>query len=297
VTERQLAGVFVPVTTPFDPVSGDPVLGPFRNNVARHLTDGAAGIVVAGSTGEAPLLDREEFCRLVQWARATVPADRWLIAGTGAESTRQAIALSRTAAAEGADLVIVRPPGYFSAGHSRDSLADYYRAVADASPVPVLVYNIPKYTHLPLSPDLLALLATHERIVGVKDSSGDSQNLAAYRAAVPEWAVLAGSASLLASALRIGCAGGVVAVACFAARACVELYEAARTTRDESRLSALQQRLAAADKEIVGRFGPAGVKAAMDAAGQGLYGGPVRPPLAPLSAADRQRVTQIVAGD
>jgi 4-hydroxy-2-oxoglutarate aldolase len=296
MSRRLPAGVFAPVTTPFDPGTGDVAPERLRRNVARYMADGLDGVVVTGSTGEASLLDPDEVRRVVAAAREALPRDRWLIAGTGAESTRQAVTLSRAAAAEGADLVIVRPPGYYAAAHTTASLAGYYRSVADSSPVPVLVYNIPKYTHIGLPAALLAELEAHERIVGVKDSSGDLATLTAYREAVPRWAVLAGSGSLLLSALGLGCNGGIVAVSCFAARRCVELYRAFQDG-DRARAETLQQALVLLDKEIVARLGPAGIKAAMDAAGDGLFGGPVRPPLAPLAEPDRARVAQLVAGD
>jgi len=293
VSTADLGGVFAPITTPFDAASGDVAAQHLKDNIARLLSDGLDGIVVAGSTGEAPLLDPDEQRRAVGWARAVIPDSKWLVVGTGAESTRQAIALTRAAAEEGADAVLVRPPSYFPAVAAR-ALANYFRAVADASPVPVLVYNIPKYTHVSLPPELLQELSTHTRIVGVKDSSGDLKNLAAYREAAPQWAVFVGSGSLLLPALELECEGGVVAVACYAARLCAELLTAFHAG-DRDSASALQNRIGPLDKEIVSKLGPAGVKAAMDAAG--LYGGPPRPPLAPLSAADRERVAQLVRGD
>jgi len=293
VTGPDLAGVFAPITTPFDAATGDVAPQHLKDVVTRLLTDGLDGIVVAGSTGEAPLLDADEHRRIVAWTREVTPKGKWLIAGTGAESTRQAIALTRAAAAEGADAVLVRPPSYFPAVAAR-SLANYYRAIADASPVPVLVYNIPKYTHVSLPPDLLQELSTHARVVGVKDSSGDLKNLAAYREAAPKWAVFVGSGSLLLPALELECDGGIVAVACFAARLCADLLTAYRGG-DRAAAVALQDRIGPLDKEIVGKLGPAGVKAAMDAVG--LYGGPPRPPLAPLGAAERERVALLVRGD
>ena len=291
MSRRRLAGVFVPVTTPFDPSRGDPVAAQFKDNVERLLAAGLDGILVAGSTGEAALLDPAEQDTLVRWARAVIPKDRWLLVGTGAESTRQAIALTRAAAAAGADAVLVRPPGYFTPMLVPAQLGDYYRAIADASPIPVLVYNIPKYTHIAVPPEVLIDLARHERIIGVKDSSGDPKNLAAYRAAVPQWSVLVGSASLLYHALDLGCDGGVVGAACFAAAACVELYAAFRAG-DKARAKSLQERIGPLDKQIVGALGPAGIKAAMDAVG--LHGGPPRAPLAPLAPADRERVARLV---
>ncbi len=192
--------------------------------------------------------------------------------------------------------MLVRAPSYFSAALTPETLALHFRAVADLSPVPVLIYNIPKYTHLPLAPALLQQLTSHERIIGVKDSSGDPKNLAAYRAAVPRWSVLVGSASLLFTALELGCQGGVVGVACYAPSLCVQLVrEFAQGGSHRAAALKLQERITPLDKDIVGRLGPAGVKAAMDAVG--LYGGPVRPPLPPLSPADRERVSALVRGD
>jgi 4-hydroxy-2-oxoglutarate aldolase len=287
-------GVFPPIPTPFDPTTGDIAPLQFRQNISRLLAEGVNGIVVSGSTGEAPMLEPDEQRHLVGLAREVLTNGASLIAGTGAESTRQTIALSKAAAAAGADAVLVRPPSYFSAGATPETLALHFRAVADASPVPVLIYNIPKYTHLSLAPALLQQLMSHERIIGVKDSSGDPKNLAAYREAVPQWTVLAGSASLLYAALELGCQGGVIGVACFAPRLCVQLV---REFEQGHRAAAgrIQERLTPMDKEIVGKLGPAGVKAAMDAVG--LHGGPVRPPLAPLSAAARERVGALVRGD
>ena len=289
---RRVAGIFAPVTTPFDPATGEIALDRATANARQLLADGLDGLLAAGSTGEAVLLDAEEQRRLVAALRSVVPRDRWLLAGTGAESTRATIALSRAAGAEGADAVLVRPPAYFSAGHSANSLVAHYRAIADASPVPVLVYNIPKYTHTAIAPDLLGRLAGHANIVGVKDSSGDPKNLVAYRQMVPAWSVLVGSGSLLLTAYESGCEGGIIGVSCYAARLAVEVRAAFRAG-DRPRAAELQARLTTLDKEIVGRLGPAGIKAAMDAVG--LYGGPVREPLAPLAAADRERVGQLLA--
>ena len=288
------AGVFPPVTTPFDPETGDVAPQAFKENLTRLLAAGVDGVVVSGSTGEAPLLDPAEQEHLVGLARETVTDGKWVIAGTGGESTRQTIAASKAAATAGANAVLVRPPSYFSAAATAETLAAHFRAVADASPVPVIVYNIPKYTHVSLAPSLLQQLTSHERIIGVKDSSGDPKNVAAYREAVPQWAVLVGGASLLLTALELGCQGGIVGVACFAPGLCVQLV---REFEQGHRAAAgeLQQRITPLDKEIVGKLGPAGVKAAMDAAG--LYGGPVRAPLAAISSADRERVSALVRSD
>jgi 4-hydroxy-2-oxoglutarate aldolase len=290
VKPLKLAGVFAPITTPFD-TRGQVDPGPHAENVARLSAAGLDGFLVAGSTGEAPLLDPDEYGVLTAVTRKALPAGKTLLVGTGAESTRQAIALSKIAADQGADGVVVRAPAYFGPVSPPESLVGYFRAVADASPVPVLVYNMPKFTHVTIGPDILVQLRDHQNIAGSKDSSGDTNNLAAYRKAAPSWPVLSGSVSILAAALELGCTGGIVAVACFAPEPCVALAAAFRAG-DKARAAALQEQLKPLDREIVGKLGPAGVKAAMDAAG--YHGGPVRPPLADLSAADRERVARLV---
>lgn len=287
----QLTGVFAPITTPFD-AHGKVAPGPHAENVARLSAAGLDGFLVAGSTGEAPLLDPDEYRVLVAATRRSLPQGKTLLVGTGAESTRQAIALSKLSADAGGDAVVVRAPGYFGALVSPDALVAYYRDIADESPIPVLVYNMPKFTHVTIAPAVLEQLRDHPNIIGSKDSSGDTNNLAAYRKAAPHWALLSGSASILATALELGCAGGVVAVACFAPKLCAEVVAAFRAG-DKARALAVQERLKPLDKEIVGKLGPAGVKAAMDAAG--FHGGPPRAPLTPIADADRKRIAELVA--
>lgn len=287
----QLGGVFAPITTPFD-ARGDVAPGPHAENVARLAAEGLDGFLVAGSTGEAPLLDPDEYRVLVAATRKALPSGKTLLVGTGAEATRQAVALSKIAADEGADAVVVRAPSYFGPVSPPETLVAYYRGVADASPIPVLVYNMPKFTHVTIGPGVLERLRDHPNIIGSKDSSGDPANLAAYRKAALHWVVLAGSASVLFTALDLGCNGGVVGVACFAPRPCVQLVAAFRAG-DKATAAAVQERLKPLDREIVGRLGPAGVKAAMDVAG--YHGGPPRAPLAPVSDEDRARIARVLA--
>lgn len=290
MTLTRVTGILAPATTPFGP-SGEIDTAALQKNVTRVLADGLSGIVIAGSTGEAPLLDRDEQRRLVAAARATIPKDRVLLVGTGAESTRAAIALCTDAGAEHADGVLVRPPGYYSPMLDARAVLDHFRAIADASPVPVLLYNIPKYAPIPITLEMLAKMQEHPNVIGIKDSSGDPANLAAYRSAVPQWSVLVGSASHLKRAIDLKCQGGVLGVACFAASWCVALKEKAE--RGDPEAEGLQARVATVDKEIVGKLGPAGIKVAMDRVG--LIGGKPRPPLRPLTDAERDRVAALVA--
>ena len=274
-----LGGILAPLVTPFDragEVDGDA----FVANVRAHLNAGLHGVVVAGSTGEAALLDEDERARLVELARGAVPADRTLLVGTGAESTRAVIVRTRAAAERGADGVLVVAPHYYGDAMTPEALREHYLRVADASPVPVLLYTIPKYMHFALPADVVAVLARHENIVGMKDSSGDAALLRGYlESQRADFKVLTGSGSLLAEAMRLGAHGAILAVALFAPALSLDVWQAAQDGKaDET--AALQARLTPLASRIVAGMGVAGVKAALDQTG--LYGGAPRPPLRPL---------------
>ncbi|MHB1863279.1 MAG: dihydrodipicolinate synthase family protein [Gemmatimonadaceae bacterium] len=289
-----LKGVLAPVVSTFDRASGELDLDAFSANVRAHLAAGLHGIVVAGSTGEAVLLDETERGRLVEVARAVTPRDRLLLAGVGGESTRVTLQRARQAAAAGADAVLVVSPHYYTtAAMTADALLGHFRRVADESPIPVVLYNIPKYVGFTISPSIVTELASHRNIIGIKDSSGDRDLMSVYiNAQRRDFSVLTGSGSQLHAALSAGAVGGILAVALFAPELSLAVYE--RTlARDDAAAAAAQVRLGLLASAIVASLGVAGVKAAMDAAG--LHGGPVRSPLRPLSAADAAKVRELLA--
>lgn len=277
-----LAGIFAPVITTFRGTDGELDLDGFKSNLFKHLDDGLRGIVVAGSTGEAALLDEHERASITVTARDVVPADRLLIVGTGAESARQCIARCRAAASAGADAVLVVAPHYYSNAMARENLAAHYHRVADASPLPVMLYNIPKYMHFALPADLVAELARHENVIGIKDSSGDVNMLKGFLAAQSDtFSVITGSGSALQAGLEAGARGGILAVSLFAAKLSLEVLAAVRAG-DSARAAAAQAKLLPMANVIVARLGVPGVKAAMDHVGR--VGGSPRIPLLPLAA-------------
>jgi 4-hydroxy-2-oxoglutarate aldolase len=282
-----LRGILVPVTTPFDAVTGDVAPVPLREHTRALLDAGVHGIVVAGSTGEAALLAEDEFRQIVAWVRDVVPADRALVVGTGRESTRAAIDACRTAGELGADAVLVRAPSYYGSSLGPAAMLDHFRRIADGSPVPLLLYNMPKYTHVALPDQLLGALASHENVAGAKDSSGDLKNFAAYTEAVPGWGHFMGSGSLFYSALELGAVGGILAIANIATALALEVWDRWEMG-DRAGAGAAQERLSPLNKLVVGELGVPGVKAAMDLVGR--PGGPVRAPLADLGARDRERI-------
>ena len=289
---RQLGGILGPLTTPFDPETGDLAPVSFRSGLGAHLAAGLDGVVTAGSTGEAALLEEDERRSLVEWARAVVPDDKWLLAGVGAESTRLTIRRARDAAARGADAVLVVSPHYYGAMMTDDALREHFTRVADASPIPIVLYNIPKYAHLTLAPPLVAELAEHGNVIGIKDSSGDLVLLRAYlQSQSPAFSVLTGSGTGVYAALEMGATGGILAVSLFAAALTLEVRDAFEAGNRDRAMSA-QERLVPLARTIVGGMGVAGVKAAIDAIG--LPGGPVRAPLLPLRQEQREEIRELL---
>jgi 4-hydroxy-2-oxoglutarate aldolase len=289
---KQLEGVLAPVVSTFYADSGELDVASFAANARAHIAAGLHGLVVTGSTGEAALLDAAERGSLVDAAREMVPRDKWLIVGTGAESTRTCLQLTRDAAARGADAVLVVAPHYYASAMTEQALRQHYRRVADGSPVPVILYNIPKYMHFSLTPSLVAELAEHENVIGIKDSSGNRELFASYMpAASPSFAVLTGNAQMFQHALEVGAPGGILAVTLFAAAPSLDVY-AAMKRGDQAAAEASQSRLTPLGAKIVAELGVPGVKAAMDRTG--LAGGPVRSPLVPLDAAQGSAVDELL---
>jgi 4-hydroxy-2-oxoglutarate aldolase len=279
VAER-IGGILVPVTTPFDPMTGDVAPVPFRDNLRAWIAEGVHGVVLFGTTGEAPLLDEAERLALMEYARDVVPPEAALIAGAGADSTRAAVRLARSLGAAGAEAVLVHPPVFFAPALDSASIVAHYRAVADGSPVPVLLYHFPKFTHVEFEAGLVAELARHPNIIGLKDSSGDVKRFAAYTEAVPAgFRLLVGSGALLYTALELGAAGGICGLGLLAAADCAAIVgEFARGRPGEA--GRIQSRIGPVHRDVVARYGVRGVKAALDLLG--MHGGDPRPPLRPL---------------
>jgi 4-hydroxy-2-oxoglutarate aldolase len=286
-----LRGIMPPIPTPFDE-AGEVDYGALVKNLERWNQYDLIGYVVLGSNGEGVLLDEAEKARVRGTARRAIPADRLLIAGTGAESTRQTITITQRAADEGADAALVVTPHYYGPKMTADSLVRHYTQVADASPIPVLIYNVPKFTNVNMDAAAVARAAQHPNIVGVKDTSGNITQLAdTVRLAGPGFQVLAGSAGFLLAGLAVGAAGGILALANVAPQAGIEilrLFEAGAL--DEA--AELQRRMIPVNNAVTGRFGIAGLKAAMDMLG--YYGGPVRSPLLDLTESERQTLGAIL---
>jgi 4-hydroxy-2-oxoglutarate aldolase len=181
---KRFTGIFTPIITPFKSDDTIDEVG-LRRNVARWMGTSLTGLVVLGSNGEAAQLDDAEADRIVDIVREAVPSNRPLIAGTGRESTRATIDATRRAAAAGVDAVLVRTPSFFKSQMTTDVFVRHYTDVAEASPVPVLLYNVTMFTGVNLLPDAVEKLAVHPNIVGMKESGSDIAQIAEFVSRTP----------------------------------------------------------------------------------------------------------------
>ena len=285
-------GIFPALVTPFDS-DGSVSLNAVRENIRRYNGTAIAGYVVLGSTGEAVMLSRAEADSVLAAAKEAAASTKVLIAGTGAESTAETVARTRRAAELGYAAALVKTPYYYKPVYKAETYIHHFRAVADASPIPVLLYSVPQFTGITLeTPEILAL-AAHPNIVGIKDSSGNIQRVAEIVAgAPPDFQVLTGGAAVVYPALTVGARGAILALAAALPEKCAEVFLLFQSGRHEQ-AKALQLELAVASKRIVSEQGIAGVKYAMDL--RGYCGGLPRLPLLPLTEEKKQSVANVIS--
>jgi 4-hydroxy-2-oxoglutarate aldolase len=284
---REIRGVIPPVITPFTE-SGEVDYAALVSNLARWNRTALAGYLILGSNSEFVYLSEEEKVRILEVTREHIPRDKVLIAGTGCEATQATIALTRRAADIGADAVMVVTPSYYKPHMRPHVLIEHYRRVADASPVPVFLYNVPIFTGIVLDPDVVGHLAQHGNIVGMKDSAGNMAVFAQYLQVSPrEFILFVGSGPVFLPALSLGARGGILAFANCAPEACLNLYSLFREGKlDEAREQ--QLKLLPAMQAVTTRFGIGGLKAAMDMLG--FRGGWPRPPLLTPTGDERRAI-------
>lgn len=287
-----LEGVSIPVPTPFR--GEDVVPDRLAANIKQWNATALAGYVVLGSTGEFPMLSESERDRVLAAAREAIPRDKVFVAGTGTNSTLHTIRQTKRAAELGADGAIVVTPHYFTKAFGQPAAqVRHYIAVADASPIPIVLYNFPANTGINLDPETVAKIAGHPNVWGIKDSSGNLPQAAQIVDQTPKsFHVLVGAAAALLPGLAVGASGGILALGVIAARELADVYALARAGRwDEAR--ELAARMMPADRGIHGRYGIGGLKAALDL--QGFYGGPCRQPLPTPDADAIEDVKEVLA--
>lgn len=277
----KLSGVFPPIVTPFR--NGELDTESLAFNIQKWNETGLAGYVALGSTGEFVHLAPAERDRVIATVREHAAPDKAVIAGTGSLSTEEVIRLTQRAGDLGADAAMVVTPFYYTSQMTDPVLRVHYTAVADASPIPILLYNVPMFTHLNMAVETVTRLAEHPNIIGMKDSSGNVDQLTQIVSGTPDdFVLLSGAAGVLHPALTVGADGGILAVGNVAPELCVEVYDLVQT--GDHAAARRRQAILSGLNRAISTYGIAGYKAAMDMLG--YRGGRPRPPLLPPDEAD-----------
>jgi 4-hydroxy-2-oxoglutarate aldolase len=288
----KLLGIFAPITTPFE-ADGSVAHARLRENIARYNKTGLAGYVPNGSTSESVLLRWEEVYKIWETVKASASAEKTLIAGTGAESTAETIEHTNRAASLGYSAALVRTPSFYKPAVNDELLAGHYLRTADVARIPVLLYSVPVFTQVTIEASLVARVAHHPNILGMKDSSGDVEGTRKIIAAAPKrFQTLVGSPITLFESLELGAVGAILALADAFPELCAEIFDLSRGGERE-KARHLAQKLIGPAKMFGSQYGISGLKYALDR--QGYYGGPPRLPLLPLKEPAKQEIDAMLA--
>ena len=281
------SGILAPVATIFG-ADGEVDLPSFANNLEFYSRSALDGVVLLGSNGEFATLSDKERLKIVETGTSTVAGRKTVMAGTGAESTAATIRATRAAAELGIDYALIVTPHYYKTRYDHRAYVNHYLKVAEASPVPILIYVMAAYTGVDLSTATITELSSHPNIVGVKDSGGNAAKVGEILAGCdPNFAVLAGSSSFIYGALCLGATGGILALGNVAPNECARIMQLWKAG-DHDAARALQLRMIGPNAAVTSRYGIGGLKVALDWVG--LAGGPPREPLLPLTETERQAV-------
>ncbi|XP_059516966.1 4-hydroxy-2-oxoglutarate aldolase, mitochondrial [Myotis daubentonii] len=283
-----ITGIYPPLTTPFTATS-EVDYGKLEENLQKLGAFPFKGFVIQGSNGEFPFLTSSERLEVVSRVRQAMPKDKLLVAGSGCESTQATVEMTVSMAQVGADVAMVLTPCYYRGRMSSAALIHHYTKVADLSPIPVVLYNVPANTGLDLPVDTVVTLSQHPNIIGIKDSGGDVTRigLMIHKTRRQDFQVLAGSAGFLLASYAVGAVGGVCALANVLGAQVCQLERLCLTGQWED-AQKLQLRLIEPNTAVTRRFGIPGLKKAMD--WLGYYGGPCRAPLRELSPEEEEEL-------
>lgn len=274
-----LKGIYPPLTTPFE--SEEVSYEKFIENILKYEKKMLAGYVLFGSNGESAFLTAEEKLQLIRSARKQT--NRILIAGTGLDSIKETITLTNDAAEAGANFALIITPSFFKTEMKHHTLLNYYTKVADSVMIPVILYNVPKFTTVNLEVETVIELSSHPNIIALKDSTEIPSRISEISANVsPDFRMIVGTASVLYTALLSGASAGILALANIAPDECIQIFNLIRERNFEKALE-IQNRMIPVNKAVTAKYGVAGLKAAMDLVG--YFGGLPRLPLEPLSEA------------
>ena len=283
-------GIFPPIPTPF--INGNIAYDELAANIEKWSKAGLKGLVAMGSNGEYIYLSAEEKREFVEKVVEITPDHMLVIAGTGCESTQETIELTRDCAARGVHAALVVTPHYYGGRMNEAAMHAYFTAVADQTSIPILLYNVPKFTHINMTAGLVAQLSRHPNIIGIKDSTGNVIQLGEIANHVDaDFNLLVGTAGALFGALTLGCVGGVLALANVAPQICVRIYQLVQEGKFEE-AKKLQLKMIPVNQAVTATYGVPGLKAAMDMLG--YFGGDPRPPLLPSSEKEKSEIREIL---
>lgn len=286
-----LKGIYPPIPTSFDD-SGELALERMQENLIHLSKYSLAGFLILGSNGETVMLSQSEKIRVYEAARQVIPARMLMLAGTGGQSTRETIELTKAAEDSGADAALVLNPFYYKGLMTKDALVRHYHLVADQTDIPVIIYNMPANTGIDMTADTILAIAQHENIIGLKDSGGNLAKMGEIVGkARPGFQVLAGSAGFLFPALAVGAVGGILALANIAPQQCIEIHQLFLEGKTEIARK-LQNSLIELNAMVTREQGVPALKAAMDMLS--MYGGPCREPILPVSEAIKNSIADLL---
>jgi 4-hydroxy-2-oxoglutarate aldolase len=286
----KIQGIFPPIATPFD-AGGAIYPAKVRHNVEMWNRTALSGYVVMGSTGESVMLTTEEKATMWGLVANYAAPDKLLIAGTGVESVCETVSLTNAAAEMGYKAAMVRTPHYYkNAACKPETQMLYFRAVADQTRIPLIIYNWPQTTGVDIPAEAVAALSAHPNIIGIKESSGNLEKvMQMIREKRDGFHVLVGSAPTLWPSLLMGACGAILAYANAAPYSCIAIWEA-HLKREEAAGMDWQNRIAHAARLVTVKYGIPGLKYAMDL--NGYYGGPPRLPLSAPSAEAKSEIEE-----
>lgn len=287
---KNLYGIFPPITTPF--VNGVLSIEKLQHNISIWNKTKLSGYVVMGSNGEAVLLTKEEKLKLIEHAKLFSSSEKIIIAGTGSDSIKETIALTNSAADLGADFALVLTPSFYKSEMKHNNYIKYFSEVADKSKIPIIIYNVPKFTGVDIEVETVAELSKHENIVGIKNSTENSRQIIEFVSNTEQdFKVIVGTASMLFSGITSGAVGGILALANIAPNQCIQIHKLI-DEKNYNEALILQQKMIPANKAVTFKYGVAGLKYAMDLLG--YFGGEPRIPLLPLNEKDKEQLKHIL---
>ena len=286
-------GIIAPITTPFSD-DGEVSIDGLNKNLDRYRSTPLSGVLVTGTTGEGAHLSVEERVAVLEEASNVWPKDKRLLVGVSFAALRQALRFIETIARYRSDALLVSVPSYYKSRMTDRALADYFIALADRAHSPLLLYNIPRFSGIELSLPLVTVLAQHENIAGIKESSGNLVYLQKILAATAKYdfEVISGSAETFGPALALGIRGGILAVSCAVPEVVMNVMKGFESGAE---FVERHSRLFEISSTVVGKLSVPGVKYAMDL--KGYCGGICRPPLLPLTVEEKSEVEAVLEVD